>query len=206
MAPKTRKSAAAPARRGGQPKRETPAVPEPAPRYVNGLRVVNAEPLRSAGLVAIHGESVAPSPGREVLTLEDGSKVTACTECDEVGKQREMARHYKNFHSPLSQSTETVSEPNVLQMTIGEVLHLARQLGNQELFLEKTQQDFAARLERIRADHERQLERAHTDHERQLELMRTQRDAALGRAKAAEAVVAQYQRALSKIPAVADRS
>jgi hypothetical protein len=122
--------------RGRKPE---PAEPEEEPRYVNGLLVVADEPVPSN--LPTTGEPKY-YVGRRLLTLEDNTQVYECAERDFVGTEGEIAIHRSKAHGAgrpgrrKQTAPEEVIPSEIRRMTIGELVHLARGIGDWENLFE----------------------------------------------------------------------
>ena len=127
-------------------------VEDPAARYVDGLKVVETEPVYTG---------LKPKPGFPrialktivTLVLADDSRVYGCVECDFANKARgEVMRHRAEAHGAnlggwgSRRKGEATVPPAALSITLGEVLGLSQNLQEYAMIIERQE----VRIEELR--------------------------------------------------------
>ncbi len=120
---------------------------------MNGLKVIADDPVYS------HLPTQAGAPpitfrGMRVLTLEDESQTYACVDCEFTGTRGEVQVHRAHEHGagkPGRRKQEPGIPPEVLAMTVGELMHLGAGIHAWEGLFEQQAAETAGWKERALA-------------------------------------------------------
>lgn len=125
--------AAVPAQPSAGPPPASPPEPPRLVRLVHGKRVVSDEPMAS-NLKPKPGHPPVPIHSIRLFTLEDGSTVNGCRDCEETGTVGEIRAHRIRAHGTAKPGRKpaTVELPvhiEMTSMTIAELFELVRDAG-----------------------------------------------------------------------------
>lgn len=162
FAPKTEAPAESPAAEetpddpADQPEVDTePTTPA---RIVNGLKVIDIEPVYT-GLKPRPGQPRIALKNTVILVLEDGSKVFACADCDFTDPGRgPVMRHRGDVHGQnlggwpgrknKADAVQAAGKRLAMEMSLGDVLELGSKLDAYAVIMERQEERIAELRER----------------------------------------------------------
>lgn len=133
-----------PENRTRRPRRQATAVVEAGPPPVEDGERIDGALVVEVGPVVQRGKEV---PGRELLTMEDGTQQVRCVDCGYLGTNTAVAVHRGRTHDAGDPAAALPTE--VLSMTVGELLHLAGGIAEWESAFSRQQQDHEAAMQKV---------------------------------------------------------